>query len=122
VTLLLEGLAGPGWRALVDGTAPGAVAQAVVDAPAFFASEGPSLGTWQLPDAAAAEITAPVLSVKAAGSPELFAEGRALLHRWFPHCADADVDGAGHLMVLQRPAAVAAAVASFALAASVASP
>jgi hypothetical protein len=46
-------------------------------------------------------------------SNALFAEGRQLLHTWFPACRDADVGGATHLLPVQAPEPVAAAIAAF---------
>jgi pimeloyl-ACP methyl ester carboxylesterase len=58
-------------------------------------------------------ITCPVLSVLGSNSSPLFVQSRQLLHAWFPACQDADIAGATHLLQMQAPAPVAAAIAAF---------
>jgi pimeloyl-ACP methyl ester carboxylesterase len=81
------------------------------DAATFFEREltGP---TWTFGPEQAAAITCPVLSVLGSSSP-LFVEGRQLLHAWFPACRDANIVGATHLLQMQAPGPVAAAIAAF---------
>jgi pimeloyl-ACP methyl ester carboxylesterase len=100
------------WREAIDRTVPGGIAQAVKDAATFFETEltGPS---WSFGSAQAAAITCPVLSVLGDQSSPLFVDGRRLLHAWFPACRDADIDGATHLLQMQAPGPVAAAIATF---------
>jgi pimeloyl-ACP methyl ester carboxylesterase len=43
----------------------------------------------------------------------LFADGRKLLHQWFPWCQDADIDGGDHMLPIEYPDATASAIASF---------
>ena len=47
------------------------------------------------------------------GHRTLFVESRRLLHEWFAHCVDADIPGATHLLQMEAPAPVAAALAQF---------
>jgi pimeloyl-ACP methyl ester carboxylesterase len=100
------------WREAIDQTVPGGIAQAVKDAATFFDTEltGPS---WTFGPEQAAAISCPVLSVLGSRSSPLFVEGRQLLHAWFPACQDADIAGATHLLQMQAPGAVAAAIAAF---------
>jgi pimeloyl-ACP methyl ester carboxylesterase len=100
------------WREAIDQTVPGGIAQAVKDAATFFEMEltGPS---WTFGPQQAAAITCPVLSVLGSRSSPLFVEGRQLLHAWFPACQDADIVGATHLLQMQAPGPVAAAIAAF---------
>ena len=100
------------WREAIDQTVPGGIAQAVKDAATFFETEltGP---TWTFGPQQAAAITCPVLSVLGSRSSPLFVEGRQLLHAWFPACQDADIPGATHLLQMQAPGPVAAAIAAF---------
>jgi pimeloyl-ACP methyl ester carboxylesterase len=100
------------WRATIERTVPGGIAQAVKDAATFFETEltGP---TWTFGPQQAAAITCPVLSVLGSRSSPLFVEGRQLLHAWFPACQDADIVGATHLLQMQAPGPVAAAIAAF---------
>jgi pimeloyl-ACP methyl ester carboxylesterase len=113
VAASFEGLGGPNWRSLVEAAVPGGVEQAVADAAVFFDAEAASLAEWRLDERRAAAVSCPVLSVRGRDSGPFFAEGRELLHRWFPRCADADIDGAGHLLHIQQPDAVVAAIATF---------
>ena len=100
------------WREAIEQTVPGGIAQAVKDAATFFESEltGP---TWTFGPEQAAAITCPVLSVLGSSSSPLFVEGRQLLHAWFPACRDANIVGATHLLQMQAPGPVAAAIAAF---------
>jgi pimeloyl-ACP methyl ester carboxylesterase len=101
-----------GWREAIDQAVPGGTAQAVKDAATFFERELPG-PTWTFGQEQAAAITCPVLSMLGSESHALFAEGRQLLHTWFPACRDADVGGATHLLPMQAPEPVAAAIAAF---------
>ena len=100
------------WREAIEQTVPGGIAQAVKDAATFFEREltGP---TWTFGPEQAAAITCPVLSVLGSSSSPLFVEGRQLLHAWFPACRDANIVGATHLLQMQAPGPVAAAIAAF---------
>ncbi len=101
------------WRATIERTVPGGIAQAVKDAATFFESELPGVPEWTFGPEQAAAITCPVLSVLGSNSSPLFVEGRQLLHAWFPACQDADILGATHLLQMQAPGPVAAAIAAF---------
>jgi pimeloyl-ACP methyl ester carboxylesterase len=100
------------WHATIDQTVPGGIAQAVKDAATFFEREltGP---TWTFGPEQAAAITCPVLSVLGSNSSPLFVESRQLLHACFPACQDANIVGATHLLQMQAPGPVAAAIAAF---------
>jgi pimeloyl-ACP methyl ester carboxylesterase len=101
------------WREAIDQTVPGGIAQAVKDAATFFETEVPGVPEWTFGPEQAAAITCPALSVLGSNSSPLFVEGRRLLHAWFPACQDADIDGATHLLPMQAPGPVAAAIAAF---------
>jgi pimeloyl-ACP methyl ester carboxylesterase len=100
------------WREAIDRTVPGGIAQAVKDAATFFEIELPG-PTWAFGPEQAAAITCPVLSVLGSNSSPLFVESRQLLHAWFKGCQDADIAGATHLLQMQAPGPVAAAIAAF---------
>jgi pimeloyl-ACP methyl ester carboxylesterase len=100
------------WRATIDQTVPGGIAQAVKDAATFFEIELPG-PMWTFGPEQAAAISCPVLSVLGSRSSPLFVEGRQLLHTWFPACQDADIPGTTHLLQMQAPGPVAAAIAAF---------
>jgi hypothetical protein len=81
------------WRAVIDQAVPGGIAQVVKDAATFFETEVPGVPSWTFGPEQAAAITCPVLSVLGSRSSPLFAEGRQLLHAWFPACQDVDIVG-----------------------------
>jgi pimeloyl-ACP methyl ester carboxylesterase len=83
------------------------------DAATFFETELPGAPSWTFGPEQAAAITCPVLSVLGGHSSPLFVESRQLLHAWFPACHDADIPGATHLLQMQAPGPVAAAIAAF---------
>jgi pimeloyl-ACP methyl ester carboxylesterase len=73
----------------------------------------PSLLGWEFTDGDAARVQAPVLSVVTRPTRRVFLEGRAQIHAWFPWAEDLDVDGRGHLGVLDNPVATANGIARF---------
>ncbi|MGH9456606.1 MAG: alpha/beta fold hydrolase [Thermoanaerobaculia bacterium] len=113
-------------RALLEERIPGAGTQAIEDAGNFFGSYLPALTAWEFGADRAAAITQPVLSVVGTDTEELFAESRDLLHAWFPDAENCTVEGAAHLLHIQRPEPVVSAIAAFcarhSIAASAAAP
>lgn len=103
----------PDWRATIERTVPGGVAQAVADARTWFEDEMPALVAWPFGPQQAAAVTCPMLSVLGTASGPLQADARALLHRWFTQCEDADIAGATHLLQIEAPEPVAAAICEF---------
>jgi pimeloyl-ACP methyl ester carboxylesterase len=101
------------WRNEIERTVPGAIAQAVKDAATFFVSELPAVSDWTFGPEQASAITCPVLSVLGSKTSPLFVEGHDLLHDWFPQCHDADIPDASHLLQMEAPGPVAAAIAAF---------
>jgi len=73
----------------------------------------PALSAWQFGPEDAAAVSQPVLSVLGADSERLFVEGAALLRSWLPSVEDLTVEGAGHLLQIQRPEPVAHGIAEF---------
>ncbi|MDT5080582.1 MAG: hypothetical protein QOJ80_5219 [Mycobacterium sp.] len=106
-------LGGPGWRELVATAGPDAQDLASRDTELFYRAEAPSLATWTLDESRASAVRSPVLSVIGTRSGPFFKEGRQLLHKRFPQCADADIPDATHLLNLQAPTQIAAAIAGF---------
>ncbi|NUR99460.1 MAG: alpha/beta hydrolase [Kribbellaceae bacterium] len=113
VTATFAGLGGDNWRDLIDTAGTDAFDLAVRDTEIYYRAEAPALRNWIIDPSRASALKAPVLSVLGAESGRFFAEGRQLLHQHFPQCVDADIPGANHLLFLQAPDLIAAAVDSF---------
>ncbi|GAA4627683.1 alpha/beta hydrolase [Actinoallomurus vinaceus] len=113
VTTTFAGLGGSDWRELVSTAGPDALDLAVRDTELFYRDEWPAFTTWTLDETRAAAVKSPVLSVMGTRSGPFFKEGRDLLHQRFAQCADADIPDANHLLQLQAPELIAAAVADF---------
>jgi pimeloyl-ACP methyl ester carboxylesterase len=110
---VVSGLDWETCRTVIEKHVPDGVAQAVQDADNWFASYLPALGDWQFGREQAGAISQPVLSVLGTESGPLFEEAHALLHFWFPQVEDCTIEGAGHLLPIQRPAPVARGLAGF---------
>jgi pimeloyl-ACP methyl ester carboxylesterase len=100
-------------QALLEQRLPGAVAQAIKDADTFFGVELPALTEWQFGPRQAAAIDQPVLSVLGSQTQPLWLDVAAFLDSALPQVEECTIDGAGHLLHLQRPAAVARRMATF---------
>lgn len=100
-------------RTHIERHVPDGIAQAIADADDFFGSYLPALGAWRFGSAEAAAIMVPVLSVLGTRTERLFVESHDLLHAWLPQVEDAEIEGAAHLLHMQRPAEVAGCVAQF---------
>jgi pimeloyl-ACP methyl ester carboxylesterase len=103
----------PNWRDTIERTIPGGVAQAEKNAATSFEIELPAVAGWPFGPDRAGAVACPVLSVLGTATAPLFVESRQLLHEWFPHCVDADIPGATHLLQMQAPVAVASELAQF---------
>ena len=114
MTGFLDSVYRPGWRARLDRDLPGAFEASVRDAVMTVESDLPGLD-WEhgLSPHQIAALRCPVLSVLGTRTRPIFAEGRRMLHEWFPWCQDVDVEEGDHLMTVEHPDVVADAVASF---------
>ena len=110
---LASGLEWGTSRAVIDDYVPGSVAQAIKDADTFCGVDLPALSAWEFGSEDAAAVSQPVLSVLGADTGLLFVEGAALLRSWLPNVEELTVDGAGHLLQIQRPQPVALGIAEF---------
>lgn len=110
---LVSGLEWNACRAMLERRVPGAVAAAITDADTFFGIELPGLGAWTFGAAEAGAISQPVLSVLGTETEPLWLEIAVLLRSWLPQVEDCAVEGAGHLLQLQRPEIVAQGLAAF---------
>ena len=100
-------------RRLLEARVPDSVAQAVKDADTLFGVELPGLARWTFGSEAAARIHRPVLSVVGSRTGPLWVDVAAFLRQALPYAEEAEIAGVGHLLHLERPAPVAAAVAGF---------
>lgn len=106
-----DGVFGPGWQPVLERRLPGATAQAIADAGAFF-DEQPALLQWKFDREEGARIKQPVLSLVGRRSGPIFPEGRAVLHEWLPQTEDWDVDST-HMLQIEDPGGVARGLAEF---------
>jgi pimeloyl-ACP methyl ester carboxylesterase len=113
VTATFEALGGKRWKDLIATAGQSALEAAVRDTERFYRAELPALTTWTFDATRATVMHSPVLSVLGGDSGLFFVEGRALLYERFPHCVDADIPNANHLLNLQAPQPIANEVASF---------
>jgi pimeloyl-ACP methyl ester carboxylesterase len=110
---LASGLEWETARAVIDDYVPGSVAQAITDADTFCSVDLPALSAWQFGPEDGAAISQPVLSVIGADTGRLFLDGAALLRAWLPNVEDLTVDGAGHLLQIQRLEPIARGMREF---------
>jgi pimeloyl-ACP methyl ester carboxylesterase len=108
-----RGVFGPDYRPALERGLPGAFAQALADADAFFGQELPAVQAWSFNEEDARRIHQPVLAVLGELSAPTFAERRELLLSWLPDAEPFDLPGAGHLLHVQDPHGVAAGLAAF---------
>jgi pimeloyl-ACP methyl ester carboxylesterase len=112
----LSAVSGLDWetcRAVIDERIPGGAERALVEADFSFGSDLPALNAWKFGPEQAASISQPVLSVVGAESGRLFVEIGELLRSWFPQTDELTVEGAGHLLQIQRPERAAEGLAEF---------
>jgi pimeloyl-ACP methyl ester carboxylesterase len=97
-----------------ENAAPGGVVQAIEDADTFFQIEMPALQEWSsFSGDEAKSIDARVLFVLGQDSLPLFHEGRDLVRSWLPQTEVANIPHTSHLLQMENPAAVGAALAEF---------
>jgi pimeloyl-ACP methyl ester carboxylesterase len=116
LSLFMTAVSGLEWNAcrrLLDRRIPDAVTAAIKDADTFFGVELPALGAWTFGAAEARRISQPVLSVLGSETEPLWVEIAGLLRSWLPRVEDCTIEGAGHLLQIQRPQAVAEGLAGF---------
>jgi len=109
----VSGLEWDACRKVLDSHIPGAVTASIQDADTFFGIELPALSAWTFGAAEARGISQPVLSVLGTETEPLWVEIATLLRSWLPRVEDCTIEGAGHLLQIQRPDAVAQGLADF---------
>jgi pimeloyl-ACP methyl ester carboxylesterase len=100
-------------RALLEERIPGVVTQSIEDADTFFGVELPAVTEWTFGAEQAAAIRRPVLSVIGAETQPLWVEIAEFLRSALPHVEELAIEGAGHLLQIQRPEPVAKGMADF---------
>lgn len=110
----LSGAFGDGYREILERALPGAFEQAVRDADAPFAMEMPALQAWLRGPEDLRTIAAPALSVVNQGAAwPGFRETHEALLAWLPNAESAVVPAGGHLLQIEQPAPIAAAITEF---------
>ena len=85
----------------------------MAEADAFFGQELPALQEWSFTEDDARTIEQPVLAVVGARTAPTFRERLELLASWLPRVETFELPEATHLLHLERPRAMAEAMASF---------
>ncbi|MFL5903153.1 MAG: alpha/beta fold hydrolase [Solirubrobacteraceae bacterium] len=109
----VSGLEWPKARALLEQRVPGALEQTLTDADTFFGIELPALTDWEFGAEQAAAIHQPVLSMLGGETQPVWVEVAAFLRAALPRVDERTIDGAGHLLPIQRPEPVARAMSEF---------
>jgi pimeloyl-ACP methyl ester carboxylesterase len=103
----LRHVCGDHYRSTLDRVLPDAYGEALDHADLFFQAELAAVQSWTFGPADAQRVSRPVLNVLGADSAPRFVEGSALVQSWFPEAEQLSVPDAGHLLMVQNPAAVA---------------
>jgi pimeloyl-ACP methyl ester carboxylesterase len=113
VDTFMSAVCGAGYRTKLEAMLPGALEQAVADADGLFQQEIPALLAWSVSPEQLARIEQPVLAVVGAESPPVFAERQRSLLEQLPHAEAHTLPGAGHLLQVEQPRALARSLAAF---------
>jgi pimeloyl-ACP methyl ester carboxylesterase len=87
--------------------------QALVDLPALFGADLPSLGAWDFNEQQARSIHQPALTVKGSNTFPLCAETYDLLNAWLPNAESFVLDGATHLLQMDDPEGMTKGLVAF---------
>ena len=113
----MQGVGGGDYRASLDKALPaGWFEQTVAEADTFFQVEMPALQEWQFTEELAKRITRPALAVLGALSDAVsptFREGYDLQRQWLPQAEGYVLPGTAHMLQMQNPTDMAAALAGF---------
>ena len=116
LALFMTAVSGLDWntcQALLEERIPGAVEGALKDVDTFFGIELPALVQWSFDAQSAAAIAQPALSLRGSDTAPLWIEIAALFRAKMPRVEDCVIEGAGHLLHVQRPEPVARGMAAF---------
>jgi pimeloyl-ACP methyl ester carboxylesterase len=109
----LQHVCGEGYETPLAEAVPGAFGEALAETDLFFQAEMSAVQQWSFGPADAARVNVPVLNVVGAQSEPRFVEGSSLVQSWFPNAERLVVPGAGHLLMVQQPSAVARGLIDF---------
>jgi 3-oxoadipate enol-lactonase len=109
----MRGVCGPGYRDALERALPGAIDQALADAPTFFGQELPAVMEWRFGPKEAAQVRRPALVVTGANSIATFHERGQLLLEWLPDAQPYELPDATHLLQVENPGALAEALTAF---------
>ncbi len=116
LAIFMSAVGGVEWtkaRTMLEQSLPGATKQAIGDADTFFGIELPALSEWVFDAEQAARLDLPVLSVVGSETQPVWVEVAEFLRSALPQVDECTIDGAGHLLQIQRPEHVARAMAEF---------
>ena len=114
VDAFMAGVCGPGYRTAIEvGLPVGAFERAVADADGLFRQELAALRAWRFTEEDARRIGQPVLVVRGAESPGVFEQRQRWLLERLLRGAGFVLAGAGHLLQVEQPRALAEALAEF---------
>jgi 3-oxoadipate enol-lactonase len=101
------------WDAMAAAGATAMQEQAVADAGTFFDVEMPAIMQWQFGVQEAGTLQIPALVVVGSNSPAGFKAGHSALLRALPRAQEEIIQGVGHELQMQQPAAVAQVINQF---------
>jgi pimeloyl-ACP methyl ester carboxylesterase len=116
VDLFLQGTCGREYRPALEVALPGALERYAADAATFFEQELPALQQWSFRREDASRIAAPTLAVVGSRSLQMdpiWGERHQLLLDWLPNVEPFVLADASHLLQIENPAGMAAALAAF---------
>jgi pimeloyl-ACP methyl ester carboxylesterase len=109
----LRHVCGEDYRDTLDRVIPRAFDEALGEADLLFQAEMPAVQAFSFGSTDVERVTQPVLNVLGAESVARFVEGAELVQTLLPHAERLSVPGAGHLLMVQNPTAVADGLTAF---------
>jgi pimeloyl-ACP methyl ester carboxylesterase len=98
---------GDDYRTVLERAVPGAFDDAVATAVQFFEVELPAVVRWTCDSPAVEALSQPVLNMLGSESAVRFGQGTDLIQQWLPHAVRATIPQTNHLLIADRPQAVA---------------
>ncbi|HEY8738643.1 MAG TPA: alpha/beta hydrolase [Candidatus Dormibacteraeota bacterium] len=114
--IFMRGIVDPDYERVLDGALGTWRENAVKGTDAFFQTDQPAVQAWRFEEPEAARVLQPVLLFLGENSTQVNAI-REPVHRtllsWLPNAEGLTVEGASHLLPLQEPAQISAALKAF---------